>query len=401
MLRRNIDVVVALGLFLVFALNYGEYSVREADGRQYFSFDQRLFGDTTHATGYNFGVGLMNAPFYAVGRLAYAAGFHGHGSTTPMMAVITLASIAWVLLAGVLCAWLLARLGLRHRGLSVAAAIFGSPVWYYASFVPSYSHAADAAAFTLAATAAYQALRTGSGRWAVATGAALALCVAVRPFNIAVAAACVLGLAALRRLRAAATVAAAAAVVFAVAVSIPLALGLSLTDRINGTSVSAGSVGFAPLSPLRMLFTDHRGLFVWTPVTALAAVGVALLFARRHPQRDYLALLTAMTVAIVLMHAAYTFWDGGWSYSARQLAAPLPFFAVGVAGLLASARTRVALRAATAVVVAAACWSVWVGMNHAFGVSARQGAVGVATTRSLAAFRHLAWSYSRARHAIP
>ena len=89
LLRDNRDVACALLLYVVFALNFGAYRVF-GDGVDYFSFDQRLFGDTSAGTAYGFGTGLLNAPFYAVGKLATVAGV-----TTPSGASLTAASITF------------------------------------------------------------------------------------------------------------------------------------------------------------------------------------------------------------------------------------------------------------------------------------------------------------------
>jgi hypothetical protein len=54
-----------------------------------------------------------------------------------------------------------------------------------------------------------------------------------------------------------------------------------------------------------------------------------------------------------------------------------------------------------AVVIAAlSAWSVFLGMNHAFGASQGDGAFTVAAERSPGAFAHRAWSYSRIRHLL-
>jgi hypothetical protein len=45
-----------------------------------------------------------------------------------------------------------------------------------------------------------------------------------------------------------------------------------------------------------MLFTDHRGLFVGSPVSALATIGLIL---RRRPEhRRFLTAVTAMSIAL-------------------------------------------------------------------------------------------------------
>jgi hypothetical protein len=83
----------------------------------------------------------------------------------------------------------------------------------------------------------------------------------------------------------------------------------------------------------------------------------------------------------------------------RYLASPVPFYAIGLAGLLDTMRER---RRAWIVALASVCvvWSLYLGLCHAFGANQQSGAVGVATTHSPRAFLHLIWSYSRVRHVV-
>jgi hypothetical protein len=388
------DTTVVAILFIVFALNFGAYRVF-GDGAQYYSFVQRLFGDRPDASGYNFGVGLMNAPFYGVAKAVGAV--VGHVARLER-ASITIASLSWALAAALISIRIVRALQLPAAAFCGGVALFGTPVWYYASFSPSYSHAADAATFALAAAGALGVWRSQALRWRVATGAALGLAIAVRPFNLGVAAGCVLALAVYRRFGDALIVSASAVCTTGVLLVLPLSLGLSLTNRVDGTSVSAGSVGLAPLSPLRMLFTPHRGLFIWTPVAFLAVIGLSFLL-RRHRDRGYLVTLTAMGLGLLLMYVGLDWWDGGWSFSQRLLASPVALYAVGLGGLLA-VTDRSRRYVVMAVALAATLWSVFLGMNHAFGASQPDGAFAVARKRSVDEFLHRMWSYSRVRHLV-
>jgi hypothetical protein len=115
---------------------------------------------------------------------------------------------------------------------------------------------------------------------------------------------------------------------------------------------------FAPLNPLRMLFTNHRGLFVWSPVSVLAAIGLVLLFVRRPEWRRFLTAVTAMAVAIVASYSLIGFWDGTWSFSQRFYTPLFPLVAIGLAGLL-DAAPRFGLVAASL----AALWTAFLMFN--------------------------------------
>lgn len=394
------DVVVACVLFALFSLNFGAFRVF-GDGVDYYSFVQKLFGDRPHGSGYNFGTGLMNAPFYALGRAAQLALDTGSLGSHVLPASITVASIFYVLVAMTLTAWLLGRLRLPFRGFVVAAVVFGSPLWYYASFSPSYTHASDAAVFTAASVCLFRALSIESRGWYLAAGAALGLEVAIRPFNVGVVAGACIALLAFRRLAPAMVVGASSAATYGLLLLIPLALGTGLRTRASGATVGAGGgvFGPAPLTPLRMLFTVHRGLFIWTPATLLGVLGFVLLARRRPEHRRFLATLGAMGIGLLLIHASLEWWDGGWSFSMRYLASLLPLYAIGLGGLLDAVRGR-ARGAIVTIATACVIWSLFLGMSHAFGAAQTDGAFRLATRHSPARFTHLLWSYSRVRHLV-
>jgi hypothetical protein len=392
-------VVAALGVWIVFALNFGDYKVF-GDGVDYFSFDQRLFGDRPTGSGYNFGTGLLNAPFYGLGKLAESARHVAAGGVGIPEASITIASIAYITAAAIFSTLLLRDLGLRYRGWAISAAIFGTPIWYYGSFSPSYTHAADAAVFSAAAWCLWHVVNDHGDKWLVALGATLGLAVTVRPFNIAPVVATIAVIAAYRQMRASITVGVTAAATFGLLLLIPLALGTSLRERASGAIVApTGFFGFGPLTPFRMLISPHRGLFIWTPLTLLATVGFVLVLRRRSgTARMYLTMLGAMAVALLAINFSVTWWDGGWSFSMRFLASLVPVWAIGMAGVIESVHGRARVAVVT-LAVAATAWSIFLGMNHAFGgASLKSDAWDVATLRGPSSFVHKIWAYSRFRH---
>jgi hypothetical protein len=88
-------------------------------------------------------------------------------------------------------------------------------------------------------------------------------------------------------------------------------------------------------APAKMLFSLHRGLFLWTPLTALATVGFVLLLRRRRDERHYLAGLGVAALGLLLVHMLWgDFWDNGFSFSQRFLAALFPLFLLGTAELV-------------------------------------------------------------------
>ena len=79
-----------------------------------------------------------------------------------------------------------------------------------------------------------------------------------------------------------------------------------------------------------VLFSDWRGLFTWTPVLALSAVGLVPLWRRQR------SLAIGMIAALILSwyaNAAVIDWWAGEAYGARRFVSCFPIFVVGLAAL--------------------------------------------------------------------
>jgi hypothetical protein len=107
-----------------------------------------------------------------------------------------------------------------------------------------------------------------------------------------------------------------------------------------------------------MLFTDHRGYFVWSPVALLAIPGLVWLYRSRPEHRRFLITTVVMALAVIGSYSFVGFWDGGWSFSQRFFTPLFPVVAIGLAGLLDFAPR---LGAAAAVLTVA--WSLFLCFN--------------------------------------
>lgn len=81
----------------------------------------------------------------------------------------------------------------------------------------------------------------------------------------------------------------------------------------------------------RVCFSSEHGLFSWTPILALAVVG--LLFLRQHDRTVALYLLMAF-VSYVYAMGCYQNWHGISSYGSRFFVALTPIFIIGLAAFL-------------------------------------------------------------------
>ncbi len=296
---------------------------------------------------------------------------------------------------GIYLTWRLLRELELPRGPGVLfLTTFGSPLFYYVIFEPAAKHAVDTLILTAASLLLLYVLRDGSLRLALALGSIAGVSLNTRYVNVAFFAVVALALA-LKRRRALWAAIPAAAVVGGVVFALPALRGISYFvpsyfpksqafDPHVVTRLAAGAApvvgdtrnpfnGFDPLIPLKMLLSLHRGLFLWTPLTAVAVVGFVLVL--RRPWDDtrqvFLRTLGLAAVALLCIHTFWGQWDGGFAFSTRFLTGLFPLFAIGVAELTRRGGWRVLL-----ILVPCVAWAMLMAFSHNIGydrVSERDG----------------------------
>jgi hypothetical protein len=330
---------VALAAYLLVALTYVQVHIK-ADGLTYYRFLRRMLGDDEPgAYAYQDGVALWNAPFYVAGRaLAVVTGPNIGHHTIGELSIVVAANAAVVGVFYVL--WrLLSELDLGGAPGAILLTVFGTPLFYYAIYQPSYSHAADALFTSLLTLLLLKASIRENDRLALAVGATLAFLIDVRYANVALVAAVLIVFGAGRAWRqlimalGTATLLALALFGLPLVLGIPYDFGSGAVAGPSGTPVSGAEPEL--LAPLKMLFTIKRGLFIWTPLTLLAVVGYGLLVHRLRAHRLFLAGLGAAALSLLLGYAAIgSLWTGAMSFSQRFLTGLVPIFALGTTELL-------------------------------------------------------------------
>jgi len=387
---------VAFGLYALFALTFSAFQIR-GDGLVYFNLLRRFFGEQPDfAFAYQFGSDVWNAPFFLVGKL-FASVF---GAKPTIFHVsfeeisITLAANA-AFVATIYLGWrILRELDLPRGPAVLFLTAFGTPLFFYVVFEPGAKHAAD----TLYLTAATFVLLRATSRLersdAVWLGVLAALSINTRwGVNAAFFAAIAVAAALAGRWRDLATGAVVAFLLGTIVFALPAARGIpyyipKINPEPGATYIAAGhgsvvggvvAFGAADLGehaaiPFKMLFSEHRGIFLWTPLTALAAVGFGLAVreaTRTGQRRGFYLTLLAGGVAILVTHVTWSKWDGGFAFSQRFLTALFPIFLIGVAELVR--RTRGWIYPALALTVA---WAIAIAFVHNIGydgVSERDG----------------------------
>src|SRR5438477_3052995 len=263
---------------------------------------------------------------------------------------------------------------------------FGSPLFYYVIFEPAGKHVVDTLILTAAALALLYVLRDGDIGPALVLGALAGVSLNTRYVNVAFF--FVLGVAVvLRRRREVAVAIPTAAAVGGVVFALPALRGISYfvpsyfpksQALAIGSTLLVGDTrnplnGFDPLIPLKMLFSLHRGLFLWTPLTAFAVIGFVFVLRRRwdDTRRVFLWTLGLAALALLGIHSVWGAWDGGFAFSTRFLTALFPLFAIGVAELRRRVGTRLYV-----LLVPCVAWALVIAFSHNIGydnVSARDG----------------------------
>lgn len=313
------------------------------------------------------GTALLWSPFYLVAHgvtlvgARLGMGVERDGFSRPYVAAACYASALYGFL-GLLLAWdTLRRSGSSEPAATwtTAALWFGTPVLYYMTLAPGFSHACSLFAVALLLwlwTRARQSPHGGSGQW-LAIGAAGGLCGLVREqdvlFLVVPAADLLFGV-----LRRAVSPLRFVARGFAVGLGALVVFSPQLLayHAINGSygpsKLVARKMTFSSPHFLEVLFDPGHGLFAWTPLLLAAVAGllVALIPGLRPTPREpegggpvsaFPAGLIAFAFLLqVWINGSVESWTQAGAFGSRRFVASTPVFAWGLAALVALALRR-------------------------------------------------------------
>jgi len=288
------------------------------------------------------------------------------GFSRPYLAAVCYAS----------CLYGLAGLLILHRTLArfsevgepaatwaVAAMLWGTPVLYYLTLAPAFSHAASLFVVCLLVwlTLALRDRGFTLGRAAL-LGAAGGLAALVREQDALVLAlpAAVVALDAARArhwgrgLARLAVMALAAAAVF----SPQLLAYHALNGAFAPSRLVTRKLNYSSPHALGVLFDPGHGLFAWAPLLLLGTMGLGLALARAR-RRDVVPLALAGALVLqVWINGAVESWTQAGAFGSRRFVGTTAVFAWGLAVLLAAVPPRVDRRLMAAVLVFFAWWNV-------------------------------------------
>ena len=406
---------VAVGFYGVLTVTFAHFVVTN-DALVYYDFLRRLLGaDVVTSYSRGFGSALFDLPFYLAARaIDLATGLSSAFGASLGEVSVTAATMVALVLTLYLGWRVLVELELPAGPAVLLLALFGSPLFYYAVFQTTYKHAVDALGFTLVAFLLLRTLRRPKAWTLLALGASLAFLVAIRPANVTLVPGVLVALLLKRELRAGGLVVVATVAFTALLFAIPRARGIprhpveiekkalvaprplaGAIPQAAGVLALYGGIcknpgyhltfwqcvhnglglWWSPSAPAKMLFSVRRGIFLWTPLTAFATLGAALLLFSRPERRPFVAGLWVCAVGLLLAHWFWAdFWTGGFSFSQRFLASLFPFYLVGTAELLRRRRA-----AALAVLTACAAFSLFLGFEHYVGYRGNSAQDGLGT----------------------
>ena len=107
-----------------------------------------------------------------------------------------------------------------------------------------------------------------------------------------------------------------------------LAVYKALNGNLRPSTEVSDKLQWAAPNALRVLFDPAHGLFLWTPILAVAVIGLGLLIAR--DSRLGLSLATGFVLTWYL-NGAFQTWSTAGSFGARRFIVSSPIFAVGLA----------------------------------------------------------------------
>ncbi len=324
------------------------------------------------------GSALLWAPFYLLAHLgvltARAAGLDvaADGYSPPYLYALAWSSAGYGFAGLVLLHHLLRRVAHVAEPAAAGAVLalgYGSPVLYYLTVAPGFSHAASLFAVTLLLALWLTRPEGGLGRFA-AIGLAGGLAALVREQDLLFLAAPGLHLAwrALARGDFARSLARGLTMgLCALAAFAPQLLAYrALNGRLAPSQLVRRKLDSTSPHFFEVLLSPGHGLFVWCPLLLLATVGLVVAWRRTAAHEHDAGVgarvrLAALGLALLLqvwINGALESWSQAGAFGSRRFVGATAVFAWGLAALFRELDERVWRRASVALTLLAVWWNV-------------------------------------------
>ena len=262
------------------------------------------------------------------------------GYATPFPLAAGVAGVFYATFGAYLCYRTCAlRFSPRASFWAAILAWLASPALYYSLVSPTYSHAASIFTSALFVFVWLQSAGVRSTRRFVLLGAVAGLAMLVRWQSVILLALPAIELLLHDRrtlIRAGLLMGVTAGIVF-----IPQLLAWkAIYGQYFVVPQGSGFMRWTAPEVLSVLFSTRRGLFLWTPALALAAIGLVLLVRRDRVLGIGAIVVVALSVYI---NAAARDWWAGEAFGARRFISETVFFALGFAAIGSALATRMTL----------------------------------------------------------
>ena len=303
------------------------------------------------------------------------------GFSRPYVMAVCYASWAY----GMAALLLLHRALVRFGGVpepaaawATAAVLWATPLLYYVTLGPGFSHAVSLFVITLLLwlTLRFRSEGLTVGH-AAALGAVGGLAALVREQDVLLLAvpALVIALDGLRARQGAAALARLATLgLSAVIVFLPQLLAYrAINGRFGPSHLVARKMSYAGPHVLSVLFDPAHGLFVWAPLLLIAAGGLVLAVVRARRGDPVPIALAAALLLQIWINGSVESWTQAGAFGSRRFVGATPLLAWGLAALLAALRPRLDRRAVAAGLFAFAWWNVSLMVQFGLKLMDRQG----------------------------
>jgi hypothetical protein len=331
------------------------------------------------------GSALLWSPFYLAGDLAArATGAPTDGFSPPYIAAVAYGSACYGFAAIVLA--MIAARRLAGPGLLAGAVVLaGTPLVFYMYVSPPYSHACSAFAVALFVTVWLRVRERWSVAGAIALGLAGALMAMVREQDaiLAIGPALDFGLFVLRgdtvsihqgargptdpaigisqrqsgtlQLGRAITIGAAGCFAFFGGLLPQLFAYKALNGHYGPSSLVVRKMTWTAPHALSVLVSPEHGFFIWTPLAAIAIVGLILLAVRGAPTTRRVAVCMLVMIGLqVYVSGSVESWTVAGAFGQRRFVALTIVLTIGLAAMIAVVGSR--WRGPMGIVLALCVW---------------------------------------------
>jgi hypothetical protein len=357
---------------LEFGNEYRFFHERDPQGLAGFSatfLDRREPQTGRHINFAPLGSALLWSPFYLLAHLgvllarATGSALLADGFSAPYVAAACYASWLYGGLGLLVIHDALRRFGGADdlaAGWATAALLWASPLLYYMTIAPGFSHATSVFAVAALVWATFAArFRSGWAPW-LAVGALGGMAALVReqdalflavPLGLLAADGARPGRWSVTILRAAVTVATAAAVF------VPQLFAYRAINGAFGPSrLVTRKMAYASPHFFEVLLDPGHGLFIWAPVLLVAAIALAATAVRRRDLVAGVLLLALLLQAWI--NGSLESWTQAGAFGSRRFVGATVVFAWGLAAAVAAFRARVGPVACAAALVFFGWWNV-------------------------------------------